>query len=320
MGGGTGTFTVLSGLKKYDCNLTAIVAMADDGGSTGMLRDELGVLPPGDVRQCLVALSTSDIIMRQLMNYRFTSGKLRGHNFGNLLLSALEKVTGNFDKAVEAAGEILRIEGHVVPATLEKATLVARLTGKVVRGQNAIHNTNIHKKLRSITLSPSVEANPKALFAIKKADAIIIGPGDFYSSLVPNFLVRGIPESVRNSRARKIFICNLMSRKNHTNDFSVTDYTREIEKYIQSPVDTVLYNNVRPPNTLIRRYAREGEALTKFENLPHGKHAIGGDFINETIPKIKSGDPLSRSLIRHNSAKLASVIARLIGIPTTKRT
>ena len=136
MGGGTGTFTVLSGLKKYDCNLTAIVAMADDGGSTGMLRDELGVLPPGDVRQCLVALSTSDIIMRQLMNYRFTSGKLRGHNFGNLLLSALEKVTGNFDKAVEAAGEILRIEGHVVPATLEKATLLSPLPGKIFLGPN----------------------------------------------------------------------------------------------------------------------------------------------------------------------------------------
>lgn len=318
MGGGTGTFTVLSGLKKYNCNLTAIVAMADDGGSTGILRDELGVLPPGDVRQCLVALSTSDKIMRQLMNYRFQNGQLRGHNFGNLLLSALQKVTGSFDKAVEATGDILRIRGHVIPATLNKTTLVARLKGKIVRGQSAIHNADIYEKLLAITLSPAVRANPKALSAIKKADAIIIGPGDFYSSLVPNFLVRGIPECIRKSRAKKIFVCNLMSRKNHTDGFSVADYTQKMEMYAESPMDIVLYNNTHPPRSLVRRYAREGEALTRFEKLPHNRHTIGSDFINRTVPKVKYGDLLPRSLIRHNPAKLASVIARLLHVIKTK--
>ena len=147
IGGGTGTFTVLSGLKRYPYNLAAIVTMSDDGGSTGMLRDELGVLPPGDVRQCIVALSSSDKLMRTLMNYRFDNGKLKGHSFGNLLLSALEKITGSFDEAVEKAGEVLRIRGRVVPATLDEVRLMAQVGKRIIRGEEKIQNSHLNGTL-----------------------------------------------------------------------------------------------------------------------------------------------------------------------------
>ncbi len=176
IGGGTGTYTVLTGLKAYPLNLSAIVTMADDGGSTGILRDELGVLPPGDVRQCLVALSRSDRLMRELMNYRFSRGSLKGHNFGNILLSALEKVTGSFDAAVEKASDILRLAGRVFPATLDKVRLVTYLeNGRILKGERTIHSANL-KRVRDFKLFPRAKANPKAVEAILKADAVIMGP------------------------------------------------------------------------------------------------------------------------------------------------
>ena len=177
MGGGTGTFTILTGLKKYPVALTALVAMADDGGSTGVLRDELGVLPPGDVRQCLVALSRESKLMRELMNYRFEKGSLKGHNFGNLFLSALEKFTGSFDKAIEKASEILRTEGKVIPSTLDKVVLIAELaTGRKIISESRIYEANL-KKLKRIYLKPKSKANPKALRALKEADVIVMAPG-----------------------------------------------------------------------------------------------------------------------------------------------
>ena len=313
IGGGTGTFTILTGLKKYNCDLTAIVAMTDDGGSTGILRDELGVLPPGDVRQCLIALSSEDGGLRSLMNYRFPSGALRGHNFGNLLLSALEKLMGNFGSAVMAASRILRVRGHVIPATLTQTTLMARVNGKLVRGQSKIHNTRLFGKLSRMYLSPSARANPRALEAIRRADAIIIGPGDLYSSLVPNLLVEGIPETLKKSRAQKIYVCSLMSRAAHTKNFSVADFTHVIEKYLGTTVDTVLYNATRPPQQLIKRYARKGESLTRFDDLPKRK-VVGGNFIDQRPVRLQKGDTIQRSLVRHNPEKLAATIARIVHI------
>lgn len=310
IGGGTGTFTVLSGLKRYPFNLTAIVAMSDDGGSTGVLRDELGVLPPGDVRQCLVALSSSDQLMRTLMNYRFEKGGLEGHNFGNLLLSALEKITGSFDSAVQKASEILRIDGHVVPATLDKVTLVAHVGNRTIRGQSIIHQTVLNGSLKSISLAPKARANPEAVRAIAEADTIVIGPGDFYSSLVPNFLVRGIPEAIRKSRAKKIFICNLMARAEHTHDFSVANFTAAIEYYLGGKVDIVIYNNKLPSPTLIKRYAREGETLTNWDDLPKHMRTVGADLITRTFPKFQKSDAVKRSFIRHNPTRLARIIVQ----------
>lgn len=319
IGGGTGTFTVLTGLKKYPFDLSAIVTMSDDGGSTGMLRDELGVLPPGDVRQCLVALSSSDLLMRTLMNYRFENGKLKGHSFGNLLLSALEKITGSFDEAVEKAGEVLRIRGRVIPSTLDPVTLVAKIGSRTICGEKAIHTTKIDRNLAQMRLEPRGRANPKALAAIREADAIIIGPGDLYSSLVPNLLVKGIPDAIRKSRAKKIFVCNLMTYEKHGRNFSIADYTAVIEQYLGGSIDLILYNDKLPSGTVTARYAREGESPTRLE-LPERRVAIGGDLIARTmVRKRLVHDPIVRSLIRHDPEKLAALIEYAIRLAGVKR-
>ncbi len=313
MGGGTGTFTVLSALKKYDFDLTAIVTMSDDGGSTGILRDELGVLPPGDVRQCLVALSSSDKLMRELMNYRFDNGKLKGHSFGNLLLSALEKVTGSFDKAVEKTGEILRIEGRVIPATLDKVRLMAETTHGIIRGEENIQKKHLNGSLKKLWLEPHGKANPKALAALKEADLIIIGPGNFYASLVPNLLVHGIPEAIQKSKATKIFICNLMTKAEHTHGYSVADYTTGIEKYIGDKIDVVIYNKKKPSEELMHRYARAGDTLTCWDKLPENRTLIGKNLVARTMHvSNKIGTPaIESSLVRHDAPRLAKIIAEL---------
>ncbi len=318
MGGGTGTFTVLTGLKEYPLDLTAVVAMSDDGGSTGTLRDELGVLPPGDVRQCLVALSKSDRLMRDLMNYRFSEGGLSGHNFGNLFLSALEKVTGSFDAAVEKASEILRIGGHVVPATLSDVSLVAHLrSGEAVRGQAKIFSADLmdHKK---IVLEPEANANPKAVRALREADAIVIGPGDLYGSLIPNLLVKGIPEAIRKSKAKKIYICNLMNRPKQTEGFTVRAFTETIESYLGFELDYVIYNNRNAPASHIETYKRQGEhpvsTIVEQRALKRSsKKYIGTSLINRKVPKLRPGDTIPRTLIRHNPKQLAKVIVKLVG-------
>ncbi len=312
MGGGTGTFTVLTGLKKYPLQLTAIVSMADDGGSTGILRDELGVLPPGDVRQCLVALSRSDRLMRNLMNYRFANGKLGGHSFGNLLLSALEKITGSFDSAVEKVSEVLRLQGNVVPVTLKKIKLVAHLkNGVVVTGQSAVHEHDL-SDMKKIALEPKAKANPKALAAIRDANFIVIGPGDFYSSLVPNLLVAAIPQAIRKSRAKKIYISNLMTKTEHTDGFTVKDYTKEIEHYLGGKMDYVIYNNKRPSARLLHRYAREGERFVELNAKLPKKKFFGADLVSKKFPKQHRGDLMKRNLIRHNPEALARLIMKLL--------
>jgi len=311
MGGGTGTFTVLSGLKKYPLDLSAIVTMADNGGSTGILRDELGVLPPGDVRQCLVALSNSDQLMRDLMSYRFSKGRLKGHSFGNILLSALEKVTGNFDQAVDKASEILRIQGKVIPATLNKVNLIADLKGKRIVGESAIHNSKL-TELKRISLRPRAKANPRAIEAIKKADAIIIGPGDFYSSLIPNMLVSGIPEAIRKSRAKRIYVCNLMTRQEHTSGFTVKRFTETIERYMGCKFDYVIFNKEIPKKDLLKEYSHEGGKIIEVDKDLSKDKFMGENLINDKFPKLQKQDPIKRTLIRHNPEKLAKIILKLI--------
>ena len=314
IGGGTGTFTVLSGLKKYPFNLSAIVTMSDDGGSTGVLRDELGVLPPGDVRNCLVALSSSDKLMRTLMNYRFESGKLKGHSFGNLLLSALEKITGSFDEAVEKASEVLRIRGRVVPATLDEVRLMAQVGKKIIRGEENIQNSTLNGSLKHLWLEPVARANPKALRAIREADLIVIGPGNLYASLVPNLLVRGLPEAMRKSNAKKVFICNLMTKTEHTHDWSVADYVASVEKYLGGPLDVVVYNNKTPDKAILKKYAREGDTLTSWNDLPKERELVGSNLMSRHVHatnKIATASKES-SLVRHDPSKLATIIIKVL--------
>jgi len=311
IGGGTGSFTLLSGLKNYPVEISAIVSMADDGGSTGVLRDELGVLPPGDVRQCLVALSESSKTMRELFNYRYSSGGLSGHSFGNIFISTLEKMSGNFEKAINEAGRILRISGRVIPVTLTNTKLVAKLAnGKTIVGQQKIDDANL-AGLKRLKLEPRATANPEAIKAIRQADKIIINPGNFYESILPNFLVSGIAKAIKKSRAKKIFICNLMTKAGHTDNFSVVDYLEALENYLGGNViDCVIYNNEKPGETLIKKYSHEGEHLVRASNLrlyPKVKF-IGAKLLANKISKPQKGDKLKRTLIRHDSEKLAKLI------------
>lgn len=310
IGGGTGQFTLLSGLKKYPVKLSAIVSMADDGGSTGKLRDELGVLPPGDVRQCLVALSESDVVMRDLFNYRFEKGGLVGHSFGNIFLSTLEKITGSFDEAVSLAGKVLAINGEVIPVTTSDVRLVYGSGDAAAVGEYAVQDVVIEYP-DSLRLEPDAEANPKAIEAFAKADCIVIGPGNLYCSIIPNLLVRGVPEAIASSRAKVVYNCNLMTKKEHTDGFSVSDFVREIEKHIgRGRIDFVTFNNVMPEPELQERYADEGQPVRVDADREGARSfsALPADLISSSIDIQKKSDAIRRALIRHDPEALASIV------------
>jgi uncharacterized cofD-like protein len=224
VGGGTGSYVVLSGLKNLEnISLTAIVSMADDGGSTGVLMDELDVLPPGDVRQCLVALSEHSDIVRKLMDYRFKNGGLAGHNFGNIFLATLEKVAGDFARGIEVASEILKVKGKVIPVTNEKAELVIALSnGKIISGESKIQDANMQNiGIKDIFYKDDVKLNENAREAILKADYIILGPGNYYCSIVPNLIARGFREAIIKSKAKIILPINLTNKLGHTAGWKV---------------------------------------------------------------------------------------------------
>lgn len=320
IGGGTGSYTVLSGLKIFtNLNLKAIVTMADNGGSTGKLRDELGVLPPGDARQCLVALAESPEILRELFNYRFDSGELSGHNFGNLFLSALEKITGNFEEAIKTASSILSIRGQVIPVTTSNINLCIDLdNGKKLIGEDCIANSQelINHNIKKVNLVPKPQINPKAFDAIMKADSVIIGPGNFYCSLVPNMIIPGMKEALIKTSAQIIYNVNLMSKAGHSNNWSVEDHINQMHKFIGANViDIALYNTTQPDPKLVEKYKEEGEPVQKATKLNKigNTTLIGADLIANSIfinPNKK--DPIKRTLIRHDALKLAESLYRLI--------
>ena len=309
IGGGTGSFTVLSGLKKLNnVSLTAIVSMADNTGSTGILRDELGVLPTGDVRQCLVALSDHIEIVRKLMNYRFDNGSLKGHSFGNIFLAALEKITGNFVQGIEIASEILKVRGIVIPVTKEKTELCARLdNGTLIVGQGNIGKTNLYKfGLQKIFYRKKISLNNKAKYSILKANYIIIGPGDYYESLVPNLIVNGFKEAVCKSKAKIILSINLTNKKWHTRYWKASDYVKNTEKYLGRKVDIILLNNKSPSSAQMKRYKlKEGDGVLVKDNLQDIR------VVRRPLLSHLFFDHI-RSFIRHDSDKFAKSIADIM--------
>jgi len=312
IGGGTGNFSVLRGLKNYPLDISAIVSMADDGGSTGTLRDELGVLPPGDVRQCIVALSNSSRLMRSLMNYRFENGGLGGHSFGNLLLSALEKVTGSFEKAVEEVGRIMFIKGKVIPVTTHQTRLKMILKNrKVLEGEKEIYlSQEIDGGYASIYLEPHPKANPYAINEILNADLVILGPGGLHTSLIPNLLVEGVSDALLESGAKKVFIANLMNRKGQTTNYTVSKYLDEVCRYIGKDVfDYIIVNDQSPPPELIEIYADEGSLI--LNDLHDDERVIKAQLLGEVRQEPKK-DLIKRSLIRHDSKKLAQEIIKIV--------
>lgn len=321
IGGGTGSFTLLSGLKKYPVDISAVVSMADDGGSTGVLRDELGVLPPGDVRQCLVALSDSSQTLRELINYRFEDGGLKGHNFGNLLLSALEKIHGSFAKGVEEAIGILNVKGKVIPVTGSDARLFLKLSnGKILEGEDEInHNYQIQKVgIEEMYFSPQVTANKKAIDSILEADMIIIGPGNHYCSIIPNFLVKGVSQAIKKSKALVVYNCNLVNKKGHTENFQLEDYVDSLEQYIgKGRIDYVTVNCKRPSESLIKKYENQRELLVAFKNAIKKERTykiIKADILSRKKQAYSKADAIAneRAFIRHDSEKLAKILMTVL--------
>lgn len=315
IGGGTGNFVVLRGLKNYPVELSAIVSMADDGGSTGILRDELGVLPPGDVRQCLVALSDSSRLMRSLMNYRFEDGKLNGHSFGNLLLSALEKVTGSFEKAIEEAGRILAIKGKVIPVTGQQVRLHMILAdGKLLRGEREILLANEPLiGFKSIYLEPFAKADQHAIDEIRYADVVVFGPGGLYTSLIPNLLVDGVGKALRETKAKKVFVANLMSKKMQTPGFTLRNYLDEVERFIGKDVfNHIVVNSRQPPAHLLELYSEEAEIIEN--DLWTDSRIIAADLIDDEEPDYAKSDLIAhtRALIRHHPQKLAAELMKIV--------
>lgn len=319
LGGGTGSSTLLRGLKKIpDLDLAAIVAMSDDGGSTGRLRDELGVLPPGDVRQCLVALSEAEDRWRKLFNYRISEGNLQGHTTGNIVLSALEKMTGSFEEAIDAAKEILQVRGDVIPVTLNNVRLCAETDdGTIIQGEHIIDLRET--PLKRVYLQPEATANIRAIERILCSDVVIICPGDLYTSILPNLIVPGIVQNIQGAKAKKIYVCNLMSQTNHTDNFNPKNFVDLLHRAIATPlIDVVLYNTQRPTSSFLELYAQEGEHSVQAFSHSNPEIEIervlyiGKDLLSETVVEPVIGDPLPRSFIRHHPQKTAKALYEII--------
>lgn len=312
IGGGTGVFTALSGLKHHFNNLTAVVTMADDGGSTGFLREEFGILPPGDVRRALIALSASDNkVLSELFNYRFQEGAgLVGHSFGNLMITALERITGGFNHAIKEASKILRVQGQVLPVTLKTAYLMAELEdGKVIKGETNIdipkHDGSV--KIKRVWLKPGVTINPEAKKAILEADGIVIGPGDLYTSLIPNLLVDGVRQALRQARGKKIYFVNLMTKFGETTGFCASDFVGVVEKYLgKNVLDYVVINKTKPSLMRFKPYVQEKaefvDADIKNFSVSNGKKPT--PIVTGLIRKI--------GLVRHDPNKLAQTVRMLV--------
>ncbi len=306
-GGNAMPKAVLIGLKNYPVKLIAVCAMLDSGGSAGRLRKDYKIVSPGDIRRAFIALANTSPVIEDLFNFRFQTGELKGHNFANLLIAALELSSKNYEMALATLKEILKLEHEVLPVTLDKAQLCALLeNGKIIYGETNIdkpkHNGNL--KIKKVFLRPKPKAYPKTIEAIKRANLIVIGPGDLYSTLAQILLTQGIPEALRKSRAKKVYVCNLMTKYGETNNFSVLDFTNEIEKYLGGQVDYVIYNNFFPPRRRILKYKKEHPELIDLvrfdDNLVKNKKFIGANLI------------LSSGPIAHDSNKLAKIIINLI--------
>lgn len=316
MGGGTGTFVVLSGLKDKDIDLTAIVTVADSGGSTGRLRDEFGFQPVGDLRQSLAALATENhqTWIRDLLLYRFTAGReLKGHNLGNLILTALQDMAGSTPKALELAGKIFRLKGHIFPSTLANVQLVVEYSdGTMLTGEHHLDDkANGGKKVKNISLKPKAKIYSKAAAAIQSADLIVIGPGDLYGSLIPNLTVAGAAEAFEKTQGKIIYMVNLMTRYTQTHNMTASDHVAELTHYLGRKPDVIIINSGAIPQNLLDSYQSEHEFPVK-DDLGNQNQVVRGDFISAKAIKQKQADTVQRSLLRHDRNKLTQAIIELI--------
>ncbi|HUY53158.1 MAG TPA: gluconeogenesis factor YvcK family protein [Candidatus Dormibacteraeota bacterium] len=315
IGGGTGSFTILKDLKKFTPNITAIVNMSDDGGSSGVLRDELGVLPPGDIRQCLVALSDNPEA-RNLFNYRFGDGRFDGQSLGNIILSGLELQHHSLGKAIQVSSDILQSTGRVIPITMTKHILVMKDGSTIIKGEHNISKRIIKNNKPLLYLEPMVKINKDAAKAILDADLVVIAPGNLYSSLLPIFSVKGVDEAIAASRAKVIEIVNLINKPGQTDGWHVADYVKELERYIgKNQIDVVLYNTEPISDQLIAKYAADKEfpVSIKQSRLKEIKAKLVGTRL--VSKEISAQDPndkkIRRTLIRHDGIEISRQLMRI---------
>ncbi len=295
IGGGHGLSTLLRGLKEYTGNLSAVVTVADDGGSSGRLRDEYRILPPGDIRQCLIALADAEPLVKQLFEHRFKEGSFEGHSFGNLFIMAMAEVTGDMEHAVRESGRVLAVRGDVLPSTLQDVVLCATVNGGTIVGESQIPLQTA--PITRVFLRPdTAEINPEAALAILNADLITVGPGSLYTSILPNLLVRGMVDALRSSPALKVFICNVASENGETDNFKVSDFMKVLEDHVGTNIfDYAIVNS---------NYAYTptgGQSKVVFDSeAPAGRdmHFILADVVNQKVPSHHDTDKLSKVIMK----------------------
>ncbi|KND47911.1 MAG: LPPG:FO 2-phospho-L-lactate transferase like, CofD-like [Parcubacteria bacterium C7867-004] len=315
IGGGTGTFVVLSGLRRIPgVALSAIVTSADDGGSTGHLRDAYGFLPAGDARQALVALAEDGNVLRDLFAYRFEKSDVKGHNLGNLFLTALTDLLGSDAAALEEASRILRVCGTVIPATEEATTLVAKLAdGSVLKNERLIDDhAQGRARIEELALEKNAALSPAAKDAIEEADLIVLGPGDLYTSSIAALLPDGMKEAVQASRARLVYVGNLFTKAGQTEGYTARDHVREIARYAGREPDVIILNDNGLSKEVLEKYAAEGEYPPVDDFLPTDARVRRLPLVSVYVVPAVENDPLPRSLIRHDPAKLAAALSKLL--------
>ncbi|MEG1870506.1 MAG: YvcK family protein [Peptostreptococcaceae bacterium] len=309
VGGGTGLSTMLRGLKNYTNNITAIVTVGDDGGGSGKIREDFGMLPPGDIRNCILALADTEPIMEKLLQYRFKEGSLEGQSFGNLFLAAMAGISDNFEEAVQRMSSVLAVTGKVLPVTLDDMKLVAILeNGDKIDGESRIPDEALarNSKIKKLMINPK-DAKPlvDALKAIEEADAIIMGPGSLYTSIIPNLLVTDIADTICNSDAIKIYISNIMTQPGETDDFTASDHLKTLINYGGNKcVKYIIANNGVIPEDIKERYLKEG---SKLVDLDRDKiKSLDVEIVEEDLVKITKG------YVKHDSEYLAEIIMKTV--------
>ena len=309
IGGGTGLATMLRGLKKYTNNLTAIVTVADDGGGSGVLREDLGILPPGDIRNCILALADTEPLMEELLQYRFKDGRLKDQSFGNLFLAAMDGISNNFEEAVQKMSSVLAVTGRVIPVTLENIILKAKLqNGKIIDGESNIPKAALeyNSAIEEVFIEPSdARAIKEALIAIDGADAVILGPGSLYTSIIPNLLVREIRDALDKTKALRIYVSNIMTQPGESDNYSVKDHINAIHKHAQCKVvDYVLVNIGNISNDLEEKYQNDNSSMVNINEKEVSK--LGIEVIKCDFVKIHKG------YVRHDEDKLAAILLETI--------
>lgn len=300
IGGGTGQYTLLRGLKNYDIDLTAVVSMVDNGGNTGKLRDEFGVLPPGDLRMCLVALSEESEVLRRLFEHRFKNDCV-----GNIIIAASQKIVGK-ENYIQEVAKILNTKGQVLPITVKETNIYAETSaGRTLEGQlNVSYNVGKNEKIKKIWLKPKVAIFKKAREALLNSNLIVICPGDLYGSILPNFLIKGVVEAIKKSKAKIVYVCNLVNKQG-TYGFGAKNFVKEIEKYLKRKIDVVILNKKKPTKKIVDKYKGEHSAFIQPNIRNSGKKVIRANLLLEhkTNGKI---------IARHDPKETAKVIMKLI--------